>query len=166
ISRDCRRSVDADRVRIALCLYADNFAHGIDMAGDNMPAKLVPDFQGAFEIELAFFCPHGSGGFRYTLCRNIDREPVCALVHDRKARPGTGDGCADIDAVHVIMAGYGQPQVAAFLHFANGANIGNYACKHGKPFSKMRAKNSCREPRVISSEMEHFTTRKSRKIIN
>jgi len=50
--RQVRGRADADARRIALCASPDNCRDGVDMTGDDMPAKLVPEAKSALEKGL------------------------------------------------------------------------------------------------------------------
>ena len=69
----------------------------VDMAGDDMAAELVAEPERALEVELRAFAPEVGGGLRHGLARNIDREPVVALVDDGQADARAGDRRAEID---------------------------------------------------------------------
>src|SRR3546814_18189527 len=52
----------------------------VDMAGDDMSAKLVADLQRAFEVEAAPRVPHPRRGSRERFGASIDREPAPPAV--------------------------------------------------------------------------------------
>ena len=68
------------------------------------------------EIEAAAFLPQARSGARQRLGRDVDREPVLSLVHDREAHAGTGDRGAEIDSGHIVTGhvdGVGEIEGAA-----------------------------------------------------
>ena len=102
IGAERARHADADARRIAFGTDADDLGDRIDMAGDDMAAELVAQAQRALEVELRAFAPQVGGGPRDGFGRNIDREPVVALVDDGQADARAGDRRAEIDGVEVV----------------------------------------------------------------
>jgi hypothetical protein len=124
-----------DAPRIASLIHAGHMAHAIDMAGHDMPAQFIAQFECGFEIDRRALHPaarHGAGdGF----ARNIDRKPRiarhAAFVHHRQAYARIGDGCADGDAGGIIGGGNDRVDMIRPARFANGADGGYDACEHG-----------------------------------
>jgi len=142
LGRDMRRERrgcgDGDRHAVADRLGRYDMSDVVDMAGDDMPAKLVADLQRAFEVEAAPRLPHPGRGARDRLGARIDREPaagpvavrVHTLIDDRQTRPRTGDRRAKIDACHIIVRPHEDAPVAARLDPVDRADIGDDAGEH------------------------------------
>ena len=81
-----------------------DLADAVDMAGDDMAAKLVADPERALEVEPRALAPEAGRGLRHGLARDVDREPAVALVDDGQADARAGDRGAEIDARHVVAA--------------------------------------------------------------
>src|SRR6476661_8464327 len=60
--RELAGDADSDARRIAFGTSADDFGHGVDMAGDDMAAELVAKPQGPLEVELSPLAPTVGGG--------------------------------------------------------------------------------------------------------
>ena len=84
--------------------------------------------------------------FETRFLADIDREPVLALVDHRQAGARAGDRRAEVDRVHVVAAADGQPQVAALLDAADGADVGDDAGEHGSLTCCLSKTGSPREP--------------------
>src|SRR4051794_34697041 len=82
----------ADADRIAFRADSDHFADRIDVARDDMAAKLVADAQGSLQVEARALAPEVGCGARHRLAGNVDGKPVAALVDDGEADAGAGDG--------------------------------------------------------------------------
>ena len=102
----------------------------IHMAGHDVPAKFVTQTQRAFEVDPGALAPQVLRGPRLGFARNIDREPVIALVDDGQAHPRAGDRCPEVDRVQVIARGDHEAQVATLLDAANGADVGDDPGEH------------------------------------
>src|SRR5690606_3192827 len=82
----------------------------IDVTGDDMPAELVANAQGALKVEAPPRIPHVGRGARQRLGARIDGKPasgavaavVDALVDNRETGARTGDRCAKVDRGDVI----------------------------------------------------------------
>src|SRR5262249_1548363 len=108
-----------------------------DVAGDEVPAELVADLEGALEVDPGAVPPGSRGRQAQRLGRGVGCEP-CALAlharaHDGKADPGAGDrgpvrdavareGAADLEPVQVVSPG---------LDAQDLADIGHDAGEHG-----------------------------------
>jgi hypothetical protein len=101
------------------------------MTGDDMATQFVANFQRAFEVQLAAFIPDALCGFGDSFSAGINSEPAFTLVHHCQAAAGTGDGRAEIDAVHIIAGADNDAEVAALLGLADSADVSDYACEHG-----------------------------------
>src|SRR3546814_3186451 len=77
------RGVDGDLDAVADGFDRDDPADRIDMAGDDMPAKLVADLERAFEIQAAADVPHPGRGARDRFGARVDREPARGAVAAR-----------------------------------------------------------------------------------
>ena len=95
------------------------------------PPSSSPTLSGRSRLSRAPSRHRFGGGAGQGFARNIDREPVVALVDDRQAHARAGDRGAEVDAAHVIPAADGQPQVAALLGAADGADVGDDPGEHG-----------------------------------
>ena len=124
-------------------LARDDPRHAIDMAGDDMAAEFVADFQRALEIDA--FVPRDQFATvvraSVSAAASTSKTRPAVLARDRddgQARARTGDGSAERDAVGVIAAGDAQPpQFAARLHDGDDfAHIGDDSGEHsGDPLA-------------------------------
>src|SRR3546814_8037194 len=80
-----RRGFDGDLDAVADGFDRDDPADRIDMAGDDMPAKLVADLERAFEIQAAADVPHPGRGARDRFGARVDREPARGAVEIGRA---------------------------------------------------------------------------------
>jgi len=93
------------------------------MAGDDMPAQLVPNLQRPFQIDPSSGGELAGGGAGKRFSRNIDCKLVIALVDHRQADPRTGNRGAHIDAAHVIAAFDFDAQVTTLIERFYRADI-------------------------------------------
>src|SRR6185437_10335553 len=86
---------EAEAFGIPLLSPLDDLGHGIDMAGDDMPAELIPNFQRAFEIDPAADTPLLEDRARQRLSRGLHREPIDAVIDSGEANTRAGDRGAE-----------------------------------------------------------------------
>src|SRR6185436_1483040 len=79
IARERGPRDQADAQRIADRLDRGDLADAVDMAGDDMAAKLVADLERALQVERRALGPESRRGAALRLGRDIDREPAFAL---------------------------------------------------------------------------------------
>ena len=110
---------------------AHHLGQPVDMARDDVPAKLVPDLQRALEVHPLAGGPAAEIGLRQGFGRNLDVEPALGpQSHHRQADPVAGDGGADVDARHVIARRDPGAQVAGELGLDDPADIGDNSGEH------------------------------------
>ena len=135
VGRERLGRIESETARIARWRNAGDRGDAIDMAGDDMTAQLVAKLQSGFEIEARAFGPTAGNGARHGLGRSIDREPGiarrAALVDHGEAAARTGDRCAHGDGRRIEGACDDKAKVALLPHFADRADGGDYAGKHG-----------------------------------
>src|SRR6476660_6503414 len=105
------------------------------MSGHDMTPKLVPEAQRAFEVEPGTLSPMVACGLGNGFTRNVHRKPILALVHDGQADAGAGDRSPEVDRFEVVGRCDNQPQVAALLGAADGADVCDDPGEHGPALS-------------------------------
>src|SRR5690606_22910074 len=111
-----------------------------DMAGDDMPAKLVAQLERAFEVERAALIPVTLRGARERLRGDVDGEPARPLVDHCQAHARAGDRCAEIDRVGVVSGRDPRAQVAPPLDGLDPPYIGDDSSEHSGPIPLVRAR--------------------------
>ena len=94
------------------------------------PPSSSPRRSARSRLSLRALAPAIGGGLRDRLARDVDGEPVLALVDDGQAHAGAGDGGAEVDPVEIVARADDQPQVAALLGAAHGADVGDDPGEH------------------------------------
>jgi hypothetical protein len=102
----------------------------VDMPGNDMTPKLVPNAQGPLKIELVACRPKAGGGSRDRFRGNIDGKPIIAFVDDGEADPGASDGGAEIDPRHIVATADLEAQIAMLFGRLDATDIGDDACEH------------------------------------
>ena len=126
--------LERDAGAVAFVFHGRDARDAIDMARDNMTAKLIADFERALQIDTTAFDPCADVGFGHTFSRNLDIKPALAQRDGCQADTVAGDGCADINCFGVIRRADARAQIATLLKLKNGADICDDACEHGAAF--------------------------------
>ena len=110
------RGGDDDAPRIARRLHAVDGAETVDVAGDDMSAQFIAQFERGFEVELRAGRPQSRHGADLRFARDIDREPGMAgspaAFNHRQAHARTGNRRADGDLRGIVGARDDRAQVA------------------------------------------------------
>src|SRR5690606_3291514 len=130
------RRAEPDAHGLAFRRDGEDFRPAIDMAGDDMAAKVITDLQRPLEIHPRAFPPAGDRRQAQGFLPGLDLEPalVRALVRqagDGKADAAMGDGGTYVDGLWII--GGGDPEPYPLVHRRDGrdgADIGDDTCEH------------------------------------
>ena len=123
---DCRgkrlADPDVDPGRGALGPDSNHFSDAVDVSSDDMAPEFVAHSQGTLEVQALAFAPHVLCGSGDRFRRDIDREPVIALVDDGKsAVVGFTSIAEDFVAPTWSAAGIVQRELGASRAFPPGS---------------------------------------------
>src|SRR5574343_1451522 len=124
---DFQQAVVADRVE------AQHFADAVDMAGDQVAADHVGQFQRLFQVDRPGFgqADRAGQGFR----RDVDAEGAAFLGDDGQAEAVVGDRVAERNVVDVQPTGLDMQAKTGFAggELADAADRRDDSRKHGRP---------------------------------
>ncbi|APH54300.1 Hypothetical protein GbCGDNIH9_8488 [Granulibacter bethesdensis] len=102
----------------------DDLRYPVHMAGDDMAAQFIPDFQGAFEVDHAVLPPASQRCFGERFCRYIGYEcGITGKLNHRQAAAGTGNGgTGHCPRQKSFRRGDGQPHIGAAFQRADRGN--------------------------------------------
>ena len=125
---------ERDAGAVTFVFHGGDARDAIDMARDDMTAKLIADFERALKIDATAFNPCADVGFRHAFGGDLNVKPSLAQRYGCEADAVAGDGGADINCFGVIRRADARAQVAALLKLKNGDDICDDACEHGAAF--------------------------------
>ena len=132
-----RRGAQVEPRHVGQIVTADDNGDAVDMAGNDMAAEFVADFQRPLEIEPGADTPMPCRGHAQGLGGGVDLEPGPAAGHagsdHGEAHAVAGDRCAVDDAGAFVAAGDAQPVQLALRgrrQRNNLANVGDNAGEH------------------------------------
>jgi hypothetical protein len=100
------------------------------MAGDDMAAELVAEAKRALEVEAPPLRPHAWRGAAHGFGRDVDGEPVRALVDHGQADARAGDRGSEVDPPEVVAAGDPKAEVAPRLDRDDAPDVGDDSGEH------------------------------------
>ncbi len=80
-----RRGINHHPVTITITGDINNLTQAVNMAGDDMPAQLIPHGKGAFEVDFGANLPGVEGRHGNGFERNINRKSLALSLNQRQA---------------------------------------------------------------------------------
>lgn len=132
VFRQAGRDREGQADRFAVGPDRREFADAVDMAGDDVAAQLVADFQRPFQVDPRSGVPGAESRLRQGLARGLDHEPARPLLDHRQADAAMGNGGADRNRLRIEGGLDGEAGVALPFHGPHAPDVGDDSGKHAR----------------------------------
>src|SRR5690606_27155908 len=136
---------DAKLHRAGVVFAADDFAHAVDVAADQVAAQAAGGRQGLLQVDAAAGLQIGEPGARQGFAADVGPEAVAGQLDGGQAHAVDGDAVAELHIAQIQLAGLDVDADIATLggNALNGADGFDYAGEHVT--SRPRRETHCME---------------------